>query len=90
MNGDILGKILQYLILPSFTWCYENGEKDKLLRGTENSSENIIDGVLNKVNTPIVLILFRIILILIIYCYFHYLNSYIFIYALVLLLLFYL
>lgn len=49
INTDILGKVLQYLILPCFSICYKNGEKDKLLCTNSKTEENIIGVVLNKV-----------------------------------------
>lgn len=49
MNTDILGKILQYIILPCFSMCYKKGEKQQLLN-TSKSEENIIGIVLNKVS----------------------------------------
>lgn len=49
INGDILGKILQYLILPCFSMCYKNGEKEQLLCVHGKPDENIIGIVLSKV-----------------------------------------
>lgn len=50
VNGDILGKILQYLILPGFAMSYKNGEKEPLLCSFIKSDENIITVILNKVS----------------------------------------
>lgn len=50
INCDILGKILHYLILPCFSLCYKNGEKEKLLCTYTKSDENIIGAILNKVS----------------------------------------
>lgn len=49
VNGDIIGKILQYLILPSFSMYYKNGEKDRFLCKHGNPDENIIGIILSKV-----------------------------------------
>jgi len=49
VNTDILGKILQYIILPCFSMCYKKGEKQQLLCTYNKSEENIISVVLNKV-----------------------------------------
>jgi len=49
MNTDILGKILQYIILPCFSMCYKKGEKQQLLYASK-PEENIIGIVLNKVS----------------------------------------
>lgn len=49
-NKVILRNILQFIILPCFAVCYKNGEKEKLLHGSEDSDENIIEIFLNKVS----------------------------------------
>lgn len=49
-NTDILGKILQYIILPCFSMCYKKGEKQQLLCTLGKIDENIIGVVLNKVS----------------------------------------
>lgn len=49
VNSDILGKILHYLILPCFSMCYKNGEKEQLLCTVVKSDENIIETVIDKV-----------------------------------------
>lgn len=49
-NNEILGKVLQYLILPCFSMCYKNGEKEQLLCTYTKSDENIIGTILNKVS----------------------------------------
>lgn len=49
-NVDILGKILQYIILPCFSMSYKKGEKQQLLCTFTKTNENIIGVVLNKVN----------------------------------------
>lgn len=49
ISDDILGRILQYLILPSFSFCYKQGLKEQLLCKFTNPDENIIGVVLNKV-----------------------------------------
>lgn len=49
VNTDILGKILQYIILPCFSMCYKKGEKQQLLH-TPKAEDNIIGIVLNKVS----------------------------------------
>lgn len=49
VNSDILGKILQYLILPCFSLCYKNGEEEKLLCTQTKSNDNIIGIILSKV-----------------------------------------
>lgn len=48
VNTDILGKILQYIILPCFSMCYKKGEKQQLLH-TPKAEDNIIGIVLNKI-----------------------------------------
>jgi len=48
-NVDILGKILQYIILPCFSMSYKKGEKQQLLCTFTKTNENIIGVVLNKV-----------------------------------------
>ncbi|XP_029341770.1 transformation/transcription domain-associated protein isoform X2 [Acyrthosiphon pisum] len=48
-NTDILGKILQYIILPCFSMCYKKGEKQQLLCTLGKIDENIIGVVLNKI-----------------------------------------
>lgn len=54
VNGDIIGKILQYLILPCFSMCYKNGEKEQLLCTFSKTDENIIAVVLNKVSNVLI------------------------------------
>lgn len=51
VSGDILGKILQYLILPCFAISCKNGEKEQLLCSFIKSDENVIGVILNKVST---------------------------------------
>lgn len=50
INSDVLGKVLQNLILPCFSTCFKNGEKDELLCIHSKSDENIIGVVLSKVS----------------------------------------
>jgi len=50
VNTDILGKILQFIILPCFSMSYKNGEKQQLLCTFAKTDENIIAVVLNKVS----------------------------------------
>jgi len=49
INSDILGKVLQYLILPCFSKCYKIGQKEELLCMHSKPDENIIGVILNKV-----------------------------------------
>lgn len=49
-NVDVLGKILQYIILPCFSMSYKKGEKEQLLCTFAKTNENIIGVILNKVN----------------------------------------
>lgn len=50
VNSDILGKILQYLILPCFSNCYKKGEKEQLLCTFTKTEDNLIIVILNKVS----------------------------------------
>ncbi|XP_025202207.1 transcription-associated protein 1-like [Melanaphis sacchari] len=56
-NIDILGKILQYIILPCFSVSYKKGEKQQLLCTFTKSNENIIGVVLNKIFNNIRIVL---------------------------------
>ncbi|VVC36854.1 Hypothetical protein CINCED_3A003660 [Cinara cedri] len=47
-NSDLLGRTLQYLILPSLSMCYKKGENEKLCKFT-NPDENILGIILNKI-----------------------------------------
>lgn len=51
VSCDMLGRILQFILLPCFILCIKNGHKEQLLCTFIKSDENIISVVLNKVST---------------------------------------